>query len=96
MTPARTLRPLHLFTDGDVIWAVDEFQPVAALLDASTGTLRDLVSWPRLPPPPTIETWQVLGCGRDLWVQPGAGAVEDLGTGRLPPPSAAVDGFLDV
>jgi hypothetical protein len=72
--PARTLRPLHLFTDGDVIWAVDEFQPVAALLDAATGTLRDLVSWPRLPPPPTIETWQVLGCGRDLWVQPGAGA----------------------
>ncbi|MFI1990565.1 hypothetical protein [Actinoplanes sp. NPDC020271] len=73
MTPSRALRPLHLFTDGDVVWAVDEFQPVAAVLDASGGMLRDLVSWPRLPPPPLGETWQVLSYGPDLWVQPGEG-----------------------
>ncbi len=74
MTAGRTLRPLHLFTDGEVLWAVDEFQPVAALLDAAGGALRGLVSWPRLPPPAPDESWQVLSAGPDLWVQPGTGA----------------------
>jgi hypothetical protein len=74
----RHLRPLFLDGDGDgdgdVVWAVDEFQPVAALLDATSGALVRLVSWPDLPPPSVGETVQVVAAASGLWVQPGPGA----------------------
>lgn len=78
------LRSPHLFTDGELIWAVDAFQPVAALLDAATGALRDVVSWRSFPPPPLGETWRVTCSGSDLWVQPGArGPVGRIGPSGL-------------
>ncbi|MEV6348141.1 hypothetical protein [Actinoplanes sp. NPDC051851] len=69
----RFLRPGYAVAAGDLLWVVDRLQPVAALLDAATGVVRRLVSWPDLPPPPVDEQWRVLGWGADLWVQPGRG-----------------------
>ncbi|MEV6305614.1 hypothetical protein AB0M02_39790 [Actinoplanes sp. NPDC051861] len=69
----RLLRPVVLARDTGPLWAVDELQPVAALLDPRDGAVTRLVSWTGLPPPPAGESWRVLAAGDDLWVQPGPG-----------------------
>lgn len=68
----RFLRPGFLATVGDQLWAVDEFQPVAAVLDLGSGTLRRLVSWSELPAPPATgpDGWRIFGSTAGLWVQP--------------------------
>jgi len=53
------------------VWVLDEFQPVAAVLDPDTGALRRLVSWAQLPPPPPGEDVVVCADGDGLWVQHG-------------------------
>lgn len=87
MSPARStrrfLRPGWLVSLGSGLWAVDEFQPVAAILDLNSGTVRDVVSWPDLPPPAVKPEWPgptVAGGGDRLWVQhERAGAVLPVG-----------------
>ena len=73
----RFLRPGFLVLTGEQLWVVDEFQPVAAILDPVTGTVRRLVSWTELPPPPpktfasSFFGWRVVGAATPrLWVQP--------------------------
>ena len=65
------------------LWAVDEFQPVAAVLDPRSGEVRDVVGWPDLPPPSVGAQWPdptVTGGGDRLWVQyDRAGAVLSVG-----------------
>jgi hypothetical protein len=75
---SRFLRPGFLVPVGDRLWVVDEFQPVAAVLDPGGGVVEQLVSWPELPPPPVTLTpwhdgWRVLGSPAGLWVQPFLG-----------------------
>ncbi|WP_328291590.1 hypothetical protein OG218_02320 [Kineococcus sp. NBC_00420] len=51
------------------VWVLDEFQPVAAVLDPDTGALRRLVSWAQLPPPSPGEDVVVCADGDGLWIQ---------------------------
>lgn len=82
----RFLRPGFLVQVGECLWAVDAFQPVAAVLDPSSGTVRQLVSWAELPPPPATgpDRWRVFGSPAGLWVQPfQEGPVALINTGGL-------------
>lgn len=71
------------------LWVVDEFQPVAAVLDPTSGAVERLVSWTELPPPPVSFApwyfgWRVFGTGDGVWVQPFRdGPVGLVGPGGL-------------
>src|SRR5690348_4118610 len=76
MSGPRYLRPAILQVVGEELWAVDAVQPVAAVLDPSSGMVRRLVSWPSLPPSPQHRwqgEWRALSDGEALWVQAGDG-----------------------
>ena len=71
----RFLRPKFLVPVNDRLWAVDELQPVAAVLDPVEARLERVVSYPELPAPPVtfapwFDGWRVLGSSAGLWVQP--------------------------
>jgi hypothetical protein len=71
----RFLRPGFLAPVGGRLWAVDEFWPVAAVLDPHGGGIARLVSYPELPAPPVTDSrwywgWRALGTEAGLWVQP--------------------------
>lgn len=72
----RSLRPGLLVPVGERIWVVDELQPVAVVLDASTATVVMTVGWPTVPPP-AQPTWrqdrQVRAAADGLWVQQPGG-----------------------
>lgn len=75
---SRYLRPGFLVPVGRRLWVVDEFQPVAAVLEPHGGVVERLVSWPRLPAPPVSDSpwwdgWRVFGADEGLWVQPFVG-----------------------
>ena len=66
----RHLRPSRLIELASGLWAVDDLQPVAAVLDPLTGDVRRVVSWRDLPPaPPEAADARVLGDGTSLWTQ---------------------------
>ena len=66
----RDLRPSRLIERTSGLWAVDDVQPVAAVLDPLTGDVRRIVSWRDLPPAPLGESGaRVLGDGTSLWTQ---------------------------
>lgn len=71
---SRGLRPGFLTLASGRLWAVDAFQPVAAVLEPESGTVEQLVSWRELPPPMASEVpglgQRVLGSSAGLWVQP--------------------------
>lgn len=70
----RWLRPAALVATGDLLWAVDAVQPVAAVLRLPGGVLERVVSWPRVPPPPNLTIGRtVLGEGQSLWCQEQSG-----------------------
>ena len=69
---SRGLRPGFLVPSGERLWAVDWFQPVAAVLDPASGTVERVVSWPELPPPDAVRA-RVFGSDSGVWVQPCAG-----------------------
>lgn len=76
---SRFLRPGFLVPVGEQLWAVDEFQPVAAVLDPRSRAVERLVSWPRLPAPPVSNSpwwdgWRIFGAPDGLWAQPFAGS----------------------
>ncbi|WNV74903.1 hypothetical protein [Geodermatophilus sp. DSM 44513] len=78
MSAVRHLRPAHLQVVAGEVWAVDEVQPVAAVVDPGSGRLRRLVGWPAVPA--ASEThwqgeWRALSDGEGLWVQAGHGPV---------------------
>lgn len=83
----RPLRPgsLHALASG--LWAVDAFQPAAAVLDPGSGEVRQLVSWSELPPPAPGEPWpppRRIDDGRSLWVQEHAdGPLARVGVGGI-------------
>lgn len=84
----RHLQPGFVLPVGDRLWAVDEFQPVAAVLDPGSGTVQRTVRWPQLPPPPVTNNrsdgWRILGADAGLWVQPyPAGPVALIGMDGL-------------
>lgn len=64
---------------GDAVWVLDDFQPVGALLDAATGAVRAVHSWPEVQPvaaPGSYpSTWRVASHGHALWVQQPPGPV---------------------
>lgn len=65
---------------------MDEFQPVAAVLDPLGGTVERVVSYRELPAPPvTFASWyeglRVLGTDAGIWVQPFPGGPIGLLTG---------------
>ena len=67
-------------------WALDAFQPVAAVLDPVTGRLRRVVSWQEQPPPPPGETWPpptALGAEDSSWVQQPRPIEEESCTRRI-------------
>lgn len=71
----RFLRPGWLITLDSGLWAVDEFHPVAAILDPNSGAVRHVVSWPGLPPAPLSTEWpgpMVVGDGHCLLAQQGS------------------------
>lgn len=45
----RFLRPGSLLSLESGLWVVDEFQPVAAIIDPDSGHILDVVSWPEVP-----------------------------------------------
>jgi hypothetical protein len=87
----RFLRPGFLAPVGEQIWAVDEFQPVAAVLDSQAGRIEQLVSYAaELPAPPVTEEdpwyagWRVLDTSAGIWVQPfSGGPIALITTGGL-------------
>jgi len=71
----RFLRPGFLAPVGDRLWIVDQFWPVAAVLDPVAGEIVRLVSYSELPPPlPSFARWffgwRALGTSAGLWIQP--------------------------
>lgn len=71
------LRPSRLVLLSSGLWAVDEFHPVAAVLDPDAGAVLRVVSWPEVPagPPPTAGVMPPLGGdGTSLCVQHDLGA----------------------
>ncbi len=83
----RALEPDRLFLLDSGLWAVDTFQPVAAVMEPDTGRVAAVVSWAQLPPTPPGEEWpgpQVLADGTHLWVQHHAGGpLARVGTGGV-------------
>ncbi len=74
MSAARTrfLRPSVLVVLPSGLWALDEFHPVAAVLDPDTGALRRVVSWSEAPVAPADHGGYlplVHSDGTALWVQ---------------------------
>lgn len=74
----RYLRPGFVVPSGERLWVVDEFQPVAAVLEPGGDTVEQLVSWPQVPAPPVTDSpgwhgWRVLGVEGGLWAQPYPG-----------------------
>lgn len=69
----RTLRPGRLFTTTAGVWVLDVAQPVAAVLDPADGTVRRLVSWTELSPPPPGHSMTARVDDDALWVQNGPG-----------------------
>lgn len=74
MSAARTrfLRPSVLALLPSGLWALDEFHPVAVVLDPDTGALRRVVSWPEVPPPGPLDPFTALPTvhsdGTGLWL----------------------------
>src|SRR6266700_1040459 len=71
----RFVRPGFLAPVGDRLWIVDQFWPVAAVLDPVAGEIVRLVSYSELPPPlPSFARWffgwRALGTSAGLWIQP--------------------------
>jgi hypothetical protein len=73
MSGMRALRPTRLVGLPSGLWALDVVQPVAAVLDPSTGEVRRLVSWRDVPAPPVHGGgWpppRVCSDGEGLWIQ---------------------------
>lgn len=67
---SRRLRPSQLLRIGDAVWALDEFQPVAARLDPA-GRLAGVVDWRDLPAPPPGPARPAAADASHLWVQHG-------------------------
>ena len=68
----RFLRPAGLIPLASGLWVIDEFQPVAAIIDPRSGEVRDVVGWPELPTAPAVYGWPgpaVLGDGTSVWSQ---------------------------
>ncbi len=67
----RFLRPGWLIPFESGLWAIDEFQPVAAVLDLGSGAVRDVASWLELPPAaaPCNSGPAVMSDGTSLWTQ---------------------------
>ncbi|PFG98896.1 hypothetical protein A8924_6422 [Saccharopolyspora erythraea NRRL 2338] len=89
----RFLRPGHLVPLDGLLWVLDEFQPVAALVDPDTALPRAVVDWRELPPPaPDSATWVVTDHYR-LWVQQGTGGpigrVDEGGLRQVADPGGA-------
>ena len=83
----RFLRPATLIPLESGLWLIDEFQPVAAILDPRSGDVRDVVTWSELPPAPTPADWPgptVMGDGTSLWAQQHRkGPVVRIGPGGI-------------
>ena len=47
----RLLRPRCIRSAADRLWVIDENQPVAALLEPTSGKIDRIVSWPEIPSP---------------------------------------------
>ncbi|PRY12217.1 hypothetical protein [Kineococcus rhizosphaerae] len=71
----RFLAPGWLVPLDSGLWAVDRYQPVAAVLDLRDGTVRNVVSWSAQPPPAAVRysSTVVLDDGTSLWVQQESG-----------------------
>ena len=66
----RAFRPELLLPLGSDVWLVEEFQPVAVVIDPVTGVVRRAVSWAALPPPGPGELDRRVRHDRPaLWVQ---------------------------
>jgi hypothetical protein len=77
MSAPRYLRPAILQVVANELWVVDVVQPVAAVVDPTSGSLLRVVSWPALPPAAEHRwqgEWLALSDGEALWVQAGSGA----------------------
>ncbi|MEW1958693.1 hypothetical protein [Kineococcus sp. NPDC059986] len=69
----RPLRPTRLLSLDSGLWALDETQPVAAVLDHRTGRLERVVSWPQVPAEPVPTPWpppRLLPDGPAFWTHP--------------------------
>ena len=88
------MRPGFLLVVGDQLWAVDEFQPVAAVLDSDSGAVRWLVSGVELPDQPATGPDEL---GRHTPPEyAGVHLMEVFDSNQLPPASEAVDGKLSI
>ncbi|MFD0485308.1 hypothetical protein ACFQ46_22150 [Kineococcus sp. GCM10028916] len=69
----RPLRPTRLLSLESGLWALDETQPVAAVLDLRTGKVERIVSWPEVPAEPVPTPWpppRLLPDGPSFWTHP--------------------------
>ena len=82
-TRRRHLRPGPLVVVGDVVWLVDEVQPVAAVLDATTGALAAVTGWPEVPAGPRPNERRVFAADDGLWVQQPGGRLALIGVDGL-------------
>lgn len=83
----RELSPGRLLLLPSGLWLVDHFQPVAAVVDPSSGEVTRLVSWSELPPDSAADPWPGRQVGADtscLWVQESAtGLLARVGIGGV-------------
>ncbi|GAA2779632.1 hypothetical protein [Saccharopolyspora taberi] len=81
MPERRFLRPRLLAAVDGALWVVDEFQPVAALVEPGTGTVREVVDWRSLAPPEPGHSAEIVTDGSRIWVQQGSsvGWVDETG-----------------
>jgi len=64
-------RPGSLLSLESGVWVVDEFQPVAAIIDSGSGDILNLVSWPEVPAASRL-VWPgpaLMSDGSSVWAQ---------------------------
>lgn len=67
----RFFRPGSLLSLESGVWVVDEFQPVAAIIDSGSGDILNLVSWPEVPAASRL-AWPgpaLMSDGSSVWAQ---------------------------
>ncbi|PRY18368.1 hypothetical protein [Kineococcus rhizosphaerae] len=83
----RALRPTRLLSLDSGLWALDETQPVAAVLDRRTGRVERVVSWPEVPAEPVPAPWpppRLLPDGPAFWTHPhGEAPLVRIGPGGV-------------
>ncbi|GAB3460255.1 hypothetical protein AB1207_07865 [Kineococcus endophyticus] len=83
----RPLRPTRLLSLDSGLWALDETQPVAAVLDRRTGRVERVVGWSQVPPEPAPTPWpppRLLPDGPAFWTHPdGEAPLVRIGPGGV-------------